>query len=257
MKVRAYRSVCAAAIAALSLAGIAQADSVTATLTGVSPAQIVGIHYNGNSLGSAYAGALNWQGVAGNADFTTGSFNTFCIDLTQDVYIGSQYTYSVVTDIANASPVPLPPTAPIGATGMGAVNAQQIENLYSLEYDNIAGNNDRAAAFQIAMWEMLFDTGTSHDVTTGQFSVSGASSNVISLANGFVTEAINSAPMQFHNDILAMVSPTYQDQLYIGGVNTGNGPPGSPVPTPAAAFGAIPLLGGLAAFRRKKHRDAR
>lgn len=243
-----------AAVGGLSLAGVARADSVSATLNNVSPSRIVGISYNGSSLGSAYAGALNWTGQASNGYDLNGSFSTFCIDLTQDVYLGHSYTYDVVD--MSVAPNPLPPTEPVGSTGLGTTNRQNLENLYALQYDNIGSDNDRGAAFQIAIWEILFDTGSSHDVSTGQFAISGASSNVINLANQFVTDALAPGALTFHHQLLALTSPTVQDQLFLGeSTPTQPGPPQA-VPTPAAALGALPLLGALAAFRHKRRRDA-
>jgi hypothetical protein len=246
-----------AAVGLVSVAGVAGADTVTGTLNNVSPARIVGINYNGSSLGQAYAGVMNWQGVGTNGHDLNGSFTSFCIDLTQDVYLNQSYTYTVA-GIADA-PNPLPPTAPVGATGMGLSSAQRIEKLYALEYDNIGTDNDRGAAFQLAIWEMLFDTGPTLDVTTGLFNTTGASANVITLANQFVSAAIAPGAMTFHHALLALTSPTTQDQIVLGLENVFEEPPFQPpntlVPTPAAAFGAIPLLAGMAFFRRAKRRD--
>lgn len=242
------------AVGSVSVAGVARAESVTATLDGVSPARIVGLSYNDQWLGNAYAGALNWHGEATNGQGFDGRFTTFCIDLTQDVYLGSTYTYDVVN--TNLAPNPLPPTAPVGATGMGATNQQRLENLYALEYDRIGSDDDRGAAFQIAIWEMLFDTGATHDVSTGQFAVSGASTDVINLANQFVTESTGPLALTFGNQLFALTNATAQDQLYVGPPQSPeHGPPLTAVPTPAAAFGALPLLGGLALLKQRRRRD--
>lgn len=242
------------AVGSVSLAGVARADTVTATLDGVSPARIVGLSYNDQWLGYAFAGALNWHGEATNGQGLDGRFTTFCIDLTQDVYLGGTYTFDVADP--NLAPNPLPPTAPVGATGMGATNRQRLESLYALEYERIGTNDDRGAAFQLAIWEMLFDTGTSHDVSTGQFAVSGASTDVINLANQFVTDATAPGALTFGNQLVALTNATAQDQLFVGPpLAPEHGPPLAAVPTPAAAIGALPLLGGLALFKRRRRRD--
>ena len=236
---------------------IANAATITARLDNVDPGRIIGVHYNGSSLGQAYAGVMNWTGNAANEGGLDGRFSSFCIDLTQDVLLGQ--TYSFATAGIQDAPNPLPPTAPIGATGMGATNAQFIEKLYALEYDNIGSDHDRGAAFQIAIWEILFDTSPSHDVTGGMFGVSGASASVVSLSNNFVAAALAPGAMTFHQQILALTSATAQDQLVLGGPSNTlvpPPPPGVPVPSPAAAFGALPLLGGLAVCRRIKGRNA-
>lgn len=254
MKNSARHAALAAAVGGLALTGLARADSVTVTLDNVSPSRIVGITYNNQSLGSAYAGALNWHGQAANGHDLNGSFSTYCIDLTQDVYLGSTYTYGVVDP--SLAPNPLPPTESPGSTGLGATSLQRIENLYALQYDGIGSDNDRGAAFQIAIWEMLFDTGATHDVTAGQFAVTGASANVVTLANQFVSDALTPDALSFHYELLALTSPTAQDQLFVGAAIPQGGPPLTPVPTPAAALGAMPLLGALAFFKcRQRRRD--
>jgi hypothetical protein len=252
MKNSARHAALVAAVGGLALTGWARADSVTVTLDNVSPSRIVGVTYNNQSLGSVYAGALNWHGQAGNVHDLTGSFSTFCIDLTQDVYLGSTYTY-VVAD-PSLAPDPLPPTESPGSPGLGAASLQRIENLYALQYDGIGSDNDRGAAFQIAIWEMLFDTGATHDVTAGQFAVTGASANVVTLANQFVSDALTPDALSFHNELLALTSRTAQDQLFVGAAIPQGGPPLAAVPTPAAAIGATPLLGALAFFKRRRRR---
>jgi hypothetical protein len=91
------------------------------------------------------------------------------------------------------------------------------------------------------------------------FSVTGTTSAVINLANQYLTDATAPGAMTFHHQLVALTSATAQDQLFLGGVNgfeeTGPTPPNEVVPMPAAALGAIPLLGGLAIARRRRLRD--
>jgi hypothetical protein len=235
--------------AALFPASFAAADTVTATLNNCGPAEIVTVHYDGQNLGQGYAGFINWTATASSGSTApTGNFSTFCIDLTQDIYIGSGYSFTI-TDMTSA-PDPTPPT--FGGPGMGPTNAQDITNLYAEQYSSIGSDSDKAAAFQIAIWEMLYETGTLGDITSGNFYVTGQNSNVTTLADDYVTAALGAGNLTFSNEILAMSSSTAQDQLFIGPPNPQYAPV---VPTPAALIGGIPLLGALAAARKIKRRS--
>lgn len=247
------RNAALAVVAAVSAVSVAHGASVTATLHEVSPSQIVGVSYNGQALGQAYAGTLNWYGQAGNAGGLTGPFSTFCIDLLQDVYVGSTYGYEVV-DLTEA-PDPLPPTAPADGGGMGPSNAAKVQKLYALEYDNVGSDHTRAAAFQVALWEMLYETGGTSGVADGNFFLTGVPSALIDLANQFVSAASAPGSLLYPNQLLVLTSPTAQDQIFVGDLMSPEPPARQgeapvPVPAPAAVAGAVPLLGGLALFRR-------
>lgn len=250
MKIRTHALMIAAAL--VIPAGMATADTVTAKLDNVSPSQVVTIHYDGQNLGGAYAGSINWTETASSgATAPTGNFSTYCIDLTQEINIGHSYDYTIA-DILDA-PNPKPPTASPSDVGMSANDAREIENLYAQEYDGIGTDNDKAAAFQISIWEMMYETAPTYDATSGNFYVTGASANVLNLVSSDVAAASASGVnLQFHNQILAMTSPTAQDQLFIGAAVPQGGPPA--VPTPAAAMAGIPLLSALAITRKWRRR---
>jgi hypothetical protein len=235
-------------------AGAARADSVTATLNNVSPSQIVNVYYQGQYDGQGYAGSINWTANSSTGSAApTGSFGTYCDDLTQDIYIGGTYSYNI-TSMLN-TPDPAPPTNPSALVGMSAGTAQDIVNLYALEYDGIGNSNDKSAAFQIAIWEMEYETHSgTPDVSSGNFYVTGESSLAQTLADQYALAAETAGTLSYHNQILGMTSPTAQDQLFIGGPTPQGGPT---VPTPAAALGGIPLLGLVAVARKIRQRAMR
>ncbi|HEY1687148.1 MAG TPA: hypothetical protein VGG19_20475 [Tepidisphaeraceae bacterium] len=240
--------------AMLVSAGVASADSVTATLNNCSPSEIVNVYYQGQYAGQGYAGSINWTATSSTGSTApTGSFSTYCDDLTQDVYIGSTYTYNIVPMIN--SPDPAPPTNPGFTTGMSATLAQDITNLYSLEYDGIGNSNDKAAAFQIAIWEMEYETNSgTPDVSSGNFYVTGETALAQTLANQYASSAETAGQLSFHNQILDMTSATAQDQLFIGPPSLQGAPP---VPAPAAVLGGLPLLGILGIARKIRQRATR
>jgi hypothetical protein len=255
----------AAAATFASIAGRAHAASVTATLDDTRPARVVGLNYNGAYLGIGYAGTLNWHVTADDGAGLPGSFSSYCIDLLQDVYVGHSYTFTL-TDVEHTSD-PQWPTRPTGAGGLDAVHAGYLGNLYASQLDTVGTDADRAAAFQIALWEILYDTSSAHDVATGQFSVRFASNNVVAIANQFVAAATASGSSSPSNTFTVLTSPNAQDQLFVGArwsdgpiidllpndLPPGDGLP-TPVPVPAAAVAALPLLAGIAAVHARRQR---
>jgi hypothetical protein len=270
-------------ITTLLSAGYAAADvvSLSATVNGApNPSQIVVIHFTGtigtqsytNFSGAGYAGLINWNNATGTDTTGTllsemptsfagsGTFSTFCIDITQDIGVGGTYPFTGLTTTLSNTPVVL---ATENYTGMGATDAQEIENLYFNEFNSVisANSNDQAAAFQIAIWDIIYGinaTPASVDVTNSSngfwvdntynnFSTFG---NVTSLADGYVEAALTGPTRNFGAPILALTTPVYQDQLVVGVPGTSKSPP--LVPTPAEVTGGMALLGGLAAAKRMR-----
>jgi hypothetical protein len=248
--------------------------NITAIVQTPSPTQIVDVHYGGNpsagldSIGSveAYAGQINWTNtVVGNTDigggllgslpasFGTGTFSSYCIDITQDINIGQPATFDGLFTGSNLANTPV--VAPSNNyQGMGTTAASAIQSLYDNEYDTISpSDNDQAAAFQIAIWYIIYSTNPSHssvDVTNSgnDFYISGASANVIGLADSYVDQAyLGDLPATTHHTILALTDEVYQDQLVVG-IASNDAPPS--VPAPSAAVAGISLLAGLGVWKR-------
>lgn len=71
------------------------------------------------------------------------------------------------------------------------VQAQRLQALFSTEYAQLNTYTDKAA-FQVAVWEIMRETGGSLDASTGSFFVLGndaASTQVTALANTFIATA--------------------------------------------------------------------
>lgn len=91
-------------------------------------------------------------------------FISFCIELTQDISLNSTYTVDVVS-LASA---PKPASGPL-ATGMGNTPAMLISELWAAHFNDIFYNGsqqnpveptqeERAAAFQLAIWKLEYDS---------------------------------------------------------------------------------------------------
>lgn len=72
------------------------------------------------------------------------------------------------------------------------VQAQHLQGLFSTSYASLTTYNDKAA-FQLAVWEMVRETGSALDVNNGSFHVSSsdaASLQVANLANSYLAQAL-------------------------------------------------------------------
>jgi hypothetical protein len=238
-----------AALAALvAVAAVAPAQAgpiVQATFSNVNPGEVVTIHdslpqYAGANGVSGWAGVYNFVNASG---YLTGSYGGFCIDINQDIYGGTTATWNVA-DLASA---------PVPGQNMGGLRSDLIRELWYNDYAKIGNSNSNAAAFQIAIWEIINETATNADgtlqlgMTGGTFSVSDSDTATLTTANQWL------AGLDLHDNgpkyggLIALENTTYQD--YVTAV---------PAP-PGLVLGGIALAGGAlaAGWRRLRHRPAR
>jgi hypothetical protein len=207
----------AAACAAMSLASVGQAGLLGSTnLYG----DAVTISYNGAQTGTT-AGAFE------GATFNGGLIPPFwCIDLLDHV----PYPPWVLPDYS-AAPFQSPPLT------FTSAEVSNLETLFSNQYSGtLFTSTDNAAAFQLAIWDILFDN-------DGNLSTYGASGfgvvsgsiapGVVTLAQGWITAAETGPQNPYPLIQLTNSSvPPYQNFTYPG--------PQGEVPEPAglALFGA-------------------
>jgi hypothetical protein len=237
-----------------------------------------------NYTGAGYAGLINWNNASGT-DTTgnllasmpgsfaaNGTFSTYCIDITQDIGIGGTYPFTGLTTNLTDTPV-IAPAA--GYSGMGSATAQAIDNLYFDEYNIVtaggsaiqydanashtdSNSNDQSAAFQIAIWDIIYGinaTPGTIDVTSNsnRFWVDNGYNSfasfgmVAGMADRFAEQALTGPKQTFGSTILALTTPTAQDQLVVGLPLPAGGPT---VPTPTAAVAGLSLLAGLGVWKR-------
>lgn len=254
-----------AAAVITALPALASAGTINATLTGVGLNQIVTARYNGTDY-AVYAGQLNWS----TSDSTLGpTFQTFCIEFTQDVYIGSSYTYSTLSDIGMA---PYPYVAPTGtiAGGMSTVDGlgttrdketlirQLWGQYYNSTHDGIAigayTDSIETAAFQVAIWKILYETSTNAadqtSLTSGSFELNNGGL-VAAEASNYLTWLLNNPDAGMAVGFTALSSPTAQDQLYFGGTTSRLQTPSVPVPSSAIAGSGLLAALGFKRLRRR------
>ena len=159
----------AAALCALAAATTAQADTVafsgyahgSQAVTFTVPAQF--------GLGSA----SNTVGAGGFLTTLNGgpSFTSYCIDLYQTIGMPSSYT-----DYSVAAP---------GAHAFANSNAYaDLSRLFATA--GTIGDALHEAAFQVAVWEIAYETGATYNLASG-FAYFTASADVLNLASSFLS----------------------------------------------------------------------
>jgi len=234
------------AVAGMAVAGSANADTVTATFNGVTPGLSVAVNYDGALGGSAFnqvtsAGRFNWTTTGTNPapPLTVGSqvfnvgtqFITFCIELNQSIASGGSATFTVSA---------LTSAPGVGPTITGAT-ATSIRELWEDHYyqhvinnSNSAGLAQNAAAFQVAIWELIYDQGGAKNVAAGH--ITFTSSPAVVQAQSWL--AALDGTVTVNTNVIALTSQSSQDQSFII-----SSAPIVETPLPPVMWGGIGLLG--------------
>lgn len=219
-------------IGLFSVAGLALSSTSAMALTqsaqfnSVGPKQDVTITLNaGANTQNVAAGLMNWTSTGGGIKGGAEQFKTFCIEVDQNIGGGNIVTFNVV------APELAPNTAPAGV-----IKAALLSELYGRFFAGlVSGNNQQHAAFQLAVWEIVYDNGVS--LSADSFQVTSAPTGTAALAQSWLDALNGTGPMIV---LSALTHPTRQDQLV----------PFSVIPTPGAM--AALGLGGLVATRRRR-----
>ncbi len=205
-----------------------------------------------------YPGVVNWTvepAPAGKPNVAWlpavgGGFTTFCIELTQDISPGRVFTYQL-TSLADA---PSPGTAPAQANppqaGMGTIKAGAIEELWGQDHASIGTNSIQGAAFQLAIWKIEYDWGTTafDSFNAGNFQATG-NSTAITQAKSWLDSLKDNPSAATPANLTALTDPFIQDQVMEipGGAN-----PHLAVPVPPSLFLALSGVFTLLAFARRQ-----
>lgn len=229
-------------LAAIAVCGLLAAPAVShagpvenATFLTVSPGQGVSGTLGGNGFGTT-GGVFQWNGNSGPI---VGPFSAFCIELTQFIGFGGTYTYNVVP-IGQAGI----PDAGIFGPGtfgpMGAVRGDLLKELFGRHYSGIVDNSS-AAAFQMDVWEIVYDGSRAPgalDLTSGNFTATSDAATD-ALAQSWLNSLDGTGPRA---NLVGLTNPEVQDQVTLGGS----------VPEPSALALSLCGLAGLAfAYRRR------
>lgn len=206
-------------VKALGPGALGQSVSITHPNSGGSA-----VHYGG------FAGFYSWEKTGGGGPFATGTkFQTFCIELTEFFSTGNTYTVNVV-DPLNAPN----PGLPVGQ--MTSAKASLLSELHGRFLGEVDTSKE-AAAFQVAVWEIVYDTGLKLGAGQGQVYIDNAShlnaGTYGALAQYWLNQLNGTGPQP---DLLALSKAGFQDQIIV-----------NPVPAPPAlvlaGIGFLGLLG--------------
>lgn len=219
---RSVRPVLCLLTAGLCLVGgTATADTITMSASALTNRDFKFI-YAGNTYDDQNTGAVTWQRVSGSTAFDN-SFQTFCIDVTQTFNFNPSnppsYTYTL-TPLQNA-----PWDNAQHNTGMGLAKAKLLSELWDNFHSQVT-NDDNSAAFQIAVWEIVFETsGNALDLTSGNFKANYGTSQVqgyVKLGSEYVPTYVKTAQNWLNTltgngpldpNLVALTSDTAQDQF--------------------------------------------
>ena len=228
----------------------------------VTPGRSARLYFDGDSLGSIATGQYRmkvntafpeaWgEGLEILAlaapDSTIGAF---CTDIVQWAP-GNDEVYDVR----------MPEDGPVGGQndllfpeGMGATKALHLRRLFSERLSSVAGNNTAAAAFQLAVWEITFETADTYEISyyddndRGAFYAKGNDSMII-LADEWLSGVISdTSDPQIRLRILT--NPDSQDYSFIlPDVSPEND---APVPEPVTVTAMMAGLVGLGGYALKR-----
>jgi hypothetical protein len=173
---------------------------------GVAPSLITSYTLNGVK-DYADAGVSNWTRSATNPGTFAGSptpgekFGVFCLEPDQEFPSGTNVPYTVID--LDSDPTNGP---------MGAAKANAIRELWGRFRTAIGNDGTKAAAFQIAVWEIVTDSG--RDLSTGVFRAGTANASEVAIKNQ-AQSWLNQLNGAGHKaNLLALSSATDQDQVF-------------------------------------------
>lgn len=183
--------------------------------------------------GNRSAGAAG--GTTTLMPFATNVFDTYCSEIGQTIG-GGYVTHSSVTPLLGSV------TNTGGSSGPVTFDATRTSRLELLwgNFKSLATDADHSAAFQLAQWELCFDTDATLDAGAGAkfWSTSGAANRTI--AEGWLTD-IRNGSVTTHQSLLLLSDSGTQDLI-------------TPVPEPMTI---LALGGGVAmVIRRRRNRKS-
>jgi hypothetical protein len=225
------------------LIGIALASTASATIV----SDVVNIQNHNNGLSdigtiwggghsnlTGYTGVYSWTNAGGIGLGTEVPDWGFCIELTQGPYNGWQ----------NVIPLDEASLPAAYGTPVGTAKADYIRELWGRDFDPAwatGANKQMSEAFGVALWEIIYETSSAWDVTSGPgFHAAGIEQ--AATANLWLSQ-LNGDTAYFANNLVATSSPFGQDYLV-------QLPNKQTIPEPMTVI--MLGLGALSVVRRRK-----
>ncbi len=233
---------CAAIAGSFCAVSATLADTVNLSYTGTGAGRNVKVILNGTGS-NVFAGQLrhSFAGGTGAASGLSGILTTFCADLTE--FTSTRWGAYEVKPIGS-----MPVSS--GAGAMGAERAQAIYDLYGAAGGaQLGANADVAAAFQIALWEVVYDFNAA--VGRSSLDVAGGSLRAQTTSGGTLNNSILTWLNSFFDSIVVnnvsqvglvgLAAQGRQDQVVM-------------IPFPAAAWIGFAGLAGVGILHSARRR---
>ena len=221
----------ASAIAAAAMASSASAETVLLNFVGGTATPWGQVHIDVSPIvtnTNEYAVGLNMTSSS-----SLGNFVAWCLDLGHSISQGGPYSYDTTT-------TPFTNTFDLFAAGAMA----RVQSVFDASYASvITSNTDQAAGFQLALWEVLYDSNWT--LATGAFQAT-ANAGILGYANTYLTAGLAGGNAGAY-DLTYLQSNATNPQLQ----NLVTASP-SAVPLPAGGLLLLAALGGLGLARRRK-----
>jgi hypothetical protein len=175
-----------------------------------------------------YTGIYSWTNQGGTRAGTAVPDWGICIEIPQAPYAGWM-------DLITLDEAPLPP---LYGSPMGVTKANYIRELWGRDFDAswVTGQNRQMAeAFNVAIFEILYETDLSWDVTGGAGFHVGADVEQTALANTWLNQ-LNGNSSYFADNLYSISTPSGQDFVV-------------QLPEPASLF--LLAAGAIATFKRR------
>jgi hypothetical protein len=186
----------------------------------------------------AYAGTLNGKT----------SFVTFCTDIYQTLGFGPKYEYDRLTVAETKG---LWGNDSSKGTTYNSNSYDLVSKLFTTAYGQV-NNSVTSAAFQFALWELLYEKGSSYNLGTGKLTITGSwgqSAAAQDLANTWLMSVAGS---NAGYDVQSLFNGQYNPS----GTGAQDLVIATPVPEPAAYALALVSLGIVAGYARRKRDKA-
>lgn len=224
-------------LAALAIVGASASASradIVATFNGTDPFTDVSMVALGSTYDVMPVGPFKFTVTTGDSLFGTGPLVSFCAALPEDI-AGQSYSFQVV------SPSALPDVGP------NAAKLALIDRLFDRHY-GVATDADRGGAFQLALWELLYDGPGNLDLNAGNHDVTSPDSvTAVAIAKNWLAALETPNPADVDNyTVYGLASPDAQDQLTVV-PNTPN-----QIPAPAGVVLGLIAVGGFGLRRWRK-----
>lgn len=209
-------------VAAFALTGMSQADAANVTFSGFAHSS-ESVNFSLTAPNVAVSGGGSAGGLLASLNGSA-SFETYCVDLYQHIGFGETYTDYT-----------LPNTTHTFANSNAYADLGRLYATAGPIADSV-----HEAAFQIAVWEIAYETTNLYNLADGSAVFSGgsaATSGALTLASGWLSTLANGA----HPSISVLESREHQDMIF------------APVPEPETYSLLIAGLAvvGFVARRRK------